>query len=181
MSLIVNTKNFKTNDTGHQRQINSFYADTNGDGSGTFEAVGNYSSAPVSFSIKPKAGEILRIARLIVFIEDSGAMDSGFYGNGIVLTNGIKFMVRKNGVENHSQSTAQAPVKTNGDLASLCHDLTYASWGAGNTYITARWTYTKFGQYIRLKGDNSDSFNVILNDNFTGLIKHRFCVQGYYE
>ncbi len=181
MSLTTNTKNFKTGDIGFQRRVDSMYADTVGDGSGTFEAVGNYAGASVDFKFSPPAGSIFRVARLIVFVEDAGAMDSGFYGNGLVLANGIKFYIERNSSKEFPTTTNQAPVKTNGDLAALCHDLEYRAWGAGNTFLTARWTYTKFGQYIRLIGDSGDSIGVILNDDFTGLVKHRFCIQGYYE
>jgi len=65
------------------------FLDTNGDGTGTKSATGNYAESPVSFFIQPPAGEVFRLNRMLVHIEDSGTFDSGSYGNGITLTNGI--------------------------------------------------------------------------------------------
>jgi hypothetical protein len=181
MSLAINYKNKKNGDIGYQRFLDSIYADEAGDGTGNFEVTGNYLTTPKEFFFQPAPGRIFRMSRLIIYIEDAGNMDSGFYGNNLVLVNGIKFFVKRNGVQRFSTMMQQAPVKTNGDIAAICHDLEYRNWGAGNTFLTARWTLTKMGQFVRLVGDKGDNVGLIFNDDFTGLVKHRFCIQGFYE
>jgi len=167
--------------TGNQKQLFFRFADTVGDGSGSYEANGDYSVTATDFKIAPAAGEVLRLSRAILMIEDVGVMDSGFYGNNVVLTNGLKPYVERNGTREYIINSAQPKILTNGDVAAFCHDLERRGFGLGNEFITARWTFTKAGQFFRLDGDNNDEWGVNLNDDFTGLVKHRFMIQGYYE
>ena len=55
------------------------------------------------------------------------------------------------------------------------------AWGAGNDQLIARWTFSKAGRPIRLVGDNNERLEVVLNDDFTGLVHQYFVVQGYIE
>jgi len=165
---------------GPQKNLFFRYADVVGDGTGNANANGNYVT-PTDFKVVPGAGQILRIARFILMVEDSGSFDSGYYGNGLTLTNGLKPYVERNGVRQYIVSGGQPPILTSGDVAGFCHDLDLRSWGSGNQFLTARWTLTKAGQFLRLDGDNNDEWGVELQDDFSGLVKHRFMVQGYYE
>ena len=166
--------------TGPQKTLIAQYLDTNGDGTGTQSAVGNYASAAEIFYIQPPAGTVYRLSRMLPFVEDVGSFDSGSYGNGITLTNGI--VVR---IQNDSGTlvdlTAGLPIQLNTHWARQCYDMTISTFGQGNEYLHARWTFSKSGQYIRLDGDNNERLEMVFNDSFTGLVSHYFMVQGYIE
>ena len=153
------------------------YVDTDGDGTGTKNAVGNYASAAETFYIAPPATKVFYIHRLIVTITDAGAPDSGKYGNNIVLTNGILASVTNNSTE--IDLCDGVPVKTNADWGRMCYDMKPDTFGAGNDSVTVRWTFSKSGQPLILAGDRSDQFTITLNDDFSDLIGHYFMIQGY--
>lgn len=166
--------------TGAQKRRLDRYLDTNGDGTGTKNAVGDYSSATEIFYIQPPAGVVYRVARMLVFVQDVGTFDSGSYGNGITLASGIEIRVADD-IETISDMTDGNPVKVNPHWARLCYDTAHSSYGSGNESLAARWTFTKAGPYIRLDGDNNERLEVVLNDNFSGLVDQAFLVQGYIE
>ena len=153
--------------------------DTNGDGSGIVEAVGNYSATPTSFKISASEGACT-IERLIIMIEDTGSFDSGRYGNGLSLINGVRVYL-KNATDEVLEEFTSFPILTNGDWAGHCHDFNHFNWGTGNEVASIRWTFSKSGQPIRVRLGLGEYFEVYLNDDFTGLVKHRFTIQGKFE
>lgn len=153
--------------------------DTVGDGSGINEAVGDYSGTPQGFKFKPSIGSAL-IERVIIMIEDGGSFDSGLYGNGISLTNGIKVYL-KDKDDNIINEYTSFPIKTNGDLAGHCHDFNHFNWGAGNEVASIRWTFSKAGEPIFISAHEGEYLEFYLNDDFSGLVKHRFTIQGKYS
>ena len=152
------------------------YLDTNGDGSGTKQATGDYSTTPTSFYIKPANGDIYLIERAIVHIRDSAGYRADRYGDmPQALTNGIEVKMFRNG--NVSDDlTDGIPVKVNADWGRLCYDVSPVAFGAGNDFLQARWTFAKSGQPLKL-GSNQ-SLHFMLNDDFTRLIEHTFMIQG---
>ena len=66
----------------------SRFADSVGDGSGSIEGNTNSSVTPLTLKIAPGLTETFRIARMIVYIEDT-SIDSGGYGGIGALTNGV--------------------------------------------------------------------------------------------
>ena len=171
----------RIDNTGSQLPMFSKQLDTVGDGSGTKNmAVLGTLGTPVIYRLKPPAGEIWKIARLILYIRDAGAFDSGGWGNnlGSPLTNGIQVVSYENAQEFH---WLYPPVKSHGDIASVCHDLTYQDFGSGDAFITARWSFTKFGQYLRLHGDEGDELRILVQDDLTHLVEQAVTAQGFYE
>lgn len=159
-------------------EIISRQLDTNGDGSGTINANGNY-AAPTRFYIQPAPGEIIYIARLIVTIEDTTGFQAEEYGNlGAALTNGITLQRSVNGVQ--TANYTPATIKTNADWGTYCYDVDLKSWGAGDEVILVRWTLQQSGVGVILNGDNLESLDIVLNDDLSGLITHFFVVQGHY-
>jgi len=153
------------------------YLDTNGDGTGTKSAIGNYSSSATSFMIKPPDNYIYYLQRMIVMIEDGGAVDSGAYGNNITLTNGIHIH-KSNDDGVILDFTDEFPIKTNADWGKLCYDVHNVNFGLGNEFVNVRWTFAKSGAPLKIDGNRGEKFEVILNDNFSGLVSHTFNVQG---
>ena len=130
--------------------------------------------------IQPPSGEVFHVHRLLVFVQDAGTFDSGSYGNGITLTNGIAVRVQNN-EGTYSDLTAGLPVKINPHWKRLCYDVDISTYGQGDEAMGARWTFSKAGHPIRLDGGSGDRLEVLLDDDFTGLIDHTFLVQGFVE
>lgn len=140
----------------------------------TTNANGDSSGAVQNFKIQAQEGETITLARMIIHTEDAGTYDSGAWGNGITLTNGILVQTNISGVlKNISTGT----IKTNGELAGEMHDVTVHAFGTGNNHLTGRWTFSNSGTYIKLNA--GDSLIVRLNDDFSGLIQQNFLVQGF--
>lgn len=150
--------------------------DTNGDGSGNINANGNYLATPESFFIQPPTGQLFVIDRLLVHVEDTGAFVPSNYGKDLTLVNGIEINCILNGEE--VDLTFGHKVNTNSEWAMFCFDLTIdTKGGAGTNFMHARWTFNKSDR-ITLNGNTDDIFQVILNDNFSGLDTQHFVVQG---
>ena len=152
--------------------------DTVGNGSGTINAVGDYSTTAQSFRISDTSGRGI-IHRIIVSYRDSGAFDTELYGNGIALTNGVRVFLKDSSDQIIQEYTA-FPIKSNGDWAAHCYDWTYFQEGAGDNYAAIRWTFSKSGKPVTVKFHEGEYFEVLLNDDFSGLIEHKFVVQGHY-
>ena len=157
----------------------SRYLDTNGDGTGTKNANGNYAGAVEEFYIEAQAGESLTLTSMLVAIEDTGGGTVQEYGNiGSALTNGIAVTVENEHGTVLMDLTDAVPVTTNAHWAQLCYDVNWLDKGSGNDMIAVRWTFAKSGQPIKL--EEGQRLIVSVNDNLTGLVSHYFLVQGTY-
>tara|TARA_Y100000310_G_scaffold343923_1_gene453954 strand:- start:1501 stop:2037 length:537 start_codon:yes stop_codon:yes gene_type:complete len=143
----------------------------------TSQMIGDYSVTPNTFEYQPAAGSKVLVHRIIVSIADTGGLDAGRYGNNITITNGIVFRI-ENDSGTMADLTAGGTIKTNADWAAYCHDLAYIDFGSGANYLSARWSFDKFGPPVLLDGDNNERLEIVLNDDFSGLTSHRVLVQG---
>jgi hypothetical protein len=157
------------------------YLDTDGDGTGTKNANGDYSGGEEIFYIQPPAGQIYNLNRMIVTVYDTTVIQAEEYGNlGAALGTGIVIRVSDdNGVL--LDLTDGIPITTNAEWTQLCYDADVKAWGSGNELVTVRWTFVKAGYPLRLVGDNNERLEVVLNDALDGLLSHYFMVQGYEE
>lgn len=156
------------------------FADTVGDGTGDNNMAVDGSTTPVTFRCKPASGVIYRVARIIISVRDTGAFDSGGWGNlgSTPLTNGMLAQVIWNGTTN---VLTNEPVQSHIDLAALSYDVSHHNWGSGDEFVVFRFTFTKAGQYIRLDGDTNDELQFLVRDDLTDLVQQRISVQGYVE
>jgi hypothetical protein len=146
------------------------------DGSGT-----NTLESPFRFYLEAQAGEVLRLARLLVHIEDATGFDAADYGNlGGALSVGVTIQViDTDGSTVLIDLTDGQPVTSNADWGKFCYDTAYVAFGTGNDFVQARWTFAKSGMPLRLSA--GQQLVVTLNDDFDGLDAHSFVVQGYDE
>ena len=159
------------------RKLISRCASTNGDGTGTFDATGDYSGASaINLKVTPPAGQVYDLHRVIVGIADT-TMTAAKYGGIAAITNGVIVTV-KNASGVIYTLTAFA-IKSNGDWKRHCHDLLPEDYGAAANVISIRWTFAKTGAPITVSGDAGEYLNFALSDNFTGLTSHTFVVQGH--
>jgi hypothetical protein len=148
---------------------------------GVAEAAVDGSVTAVEFFVRPPPGEIWRVARLMVFLEAS-SIAAGAYGPVPVgaLANGVRVYTANDFGELNDLLDIHT-ITTSAGWAEYCHDAQVKSWGAGNEFLTVRWTFTKAGVPIRLRGDNRERLDVLVQDDLTGLDSHQFIVQGYRE
>lgn len=171
--------------------IFSRHLDTDGDGTGTKNAIGDYSSSAEIFYIQPSSTQIFRVTRMMVLIRGSkNTFYTDSYGSRTILSNGI--VVR---TQNDSGTlinlTDDIPILTNGNWGRFCYDSEVYPADTGNTatYLRVRWTFERSGYPIRLVGSNNERLEVVLNDDFSlnsgagnnALLEHYFVVQGYIE
>ena len=156
------------------------FLDTVGDGSGTYQAIGDYSGTPTSFKfIGDGSDRTASINRMIVLIGDSGAFDSDKYGNGIALTNGIKLHLRAVSDDAIIETFTPKPIKTNTEWGGVCYDFKVINEGIGDDFGVVRWTFGNSGYPIKVvPGETYLSLD--LEDNFSGLTAHTFVIEGYY-
>ena len=139
---------------------------------------GNYSVTPKTFSYTPPVGDIFYVSRIVVYVEDTGTFDTGAYGNAVVMTNGYHVW-HTHDEHTHIIIPDTNAIKTTGDMASNMFKLNHESFGAGNEFIAAPFSFEEVGGPIVLNGNTGDTFNAEFRDNLTGLVRHNFTLQGY--
>ena len=153
--------------------------DVNGNGTGTTDAIGDYSGTGLGetiFYVQPPPGQIFIIDRLLTHVEDVGTFVPNLYGRDIVLTAGIRVNYIKNSIT--TEITNAHFIHSNSEWAMFCYDQNIdEKGGAGTNFMHVRWSFNK-SEEIVLNGNTSDKFQVILNDDFTGLVQQHFVVEG---
>ena len=172
-----------TEDTsnGTQNLILARYLDTTGDGTGTKNGNLDGSSVQKILRLAPASGDIYRIARIVISVGDSNGCAAADFGNitgGI--TNGIQIRVH-NGVSTVVDLTDGVPIKTNSQWAALMYDSDMKTWGTSDELLACRWTFTKFGQYMRLDGTAGEELQILIDDDLTALDSFYINAQGYEE
>lgn len=160
------------------------FLDTDGDGGGIKNAIGNYSGEGEEiFYLQPAGSEIMRVARIVMCIGDTKDMKAEEYGNlGSALSNGIQLRVQDDS-GTIIDITDGEPIETNAGFGSHMFDVDVKTWGASPTdeLLVARFTFAKSGSPLRLEGSKNERLEIVLNDNLEGLLSHFFMAQGVYE
>ena len=153
--------------------------DTNGDGTGTKNANGNYSVTEDIFYIQPATNQTFDLQRIIVCIEDTNGMQAEEYGNlGSALSNGVTIRLQDDS-GTLLDLTDGIPITTNASWGMRCYDADVKSWGAGDEILLVRWTFTShFGHPLRLNGSKNERLEIVLNDDLSGLVAHYFAIGG---
>lgn len=139
------------------------------------------SVTPRVFSISPAgltAGTQWDVVRILGTMLDATVMDDGTFGGLAALTKGVLFRIRNS----HTQNLFN--VKSNGEWKLEAFDVSYADKPpAGTNYgFAVRRTYggqSKAGVVLRLSEATSDSLEMVIQDNLTGLNEFFVCVQGH--
>jgi len=166
---------------GYSGTLFSVFLDTNGDGTGTKNAIGDYSSAEEIFYSQPTSPKVVRLTRLIVCVEDDSPFRMDHYGKNIGLTNGIVVRVKSDSGVTMNLTDDDFKIKTNAGWAQYCYDAEIFNVGSGNDFLKVRWDFLQMGYPIKVGGSENYRLEVVLNDDFTGLAGHTFLAQGYYE
>lgn len=137
-------------------------------------------STPVIFRVTPKSlrdGQEWDITRVLIHIQDGTAMDDARFGGLTALTNGV-LLRNKNGITQNIFN-----VKSNSEWALRAFDVVYADRApAGSFGLRIRRTFggqAKTGVTIRLTATNNDEFQIIIQDDLTGLEQFHAVAQGH--
>lgn len=143
---------------------------------------GDGSTTPVDYYLEALEGEKLLVSRLMVHVVDGGSFDSGSYGNGITLSNGMQVFYRRNidGTLVDFDVTDGFPIKTNVDWGRWCFDLALSEFGSGNESLNARWTLTKYGTPYGIILNEGERLGIRVNDDMTGLIEQSIIAEGLH-
>lgn len=130
--------------------------------------------------IQPAADEVWEIHRIIINIRDAGTVNASTFGALGALTNGCKLQVLKGTASNIVKLDLLdgTTIKDNGDLARYCYDMTITSATAGDKLVSARWTFAKSGDPIKLVGSVGERLVFTTQDATTGLSEFTVMAQG---
>jgi len=143
---------------------------------GNENATGNYSATPTDFFVRAPTSDVFALSALFATIEDLGKIRSCDYGAGDPLINGITV--------NHTDSeggeilslTNGVPIRCNGQWISASYDRSVSDEPAGfSNWMTVRWALGS--ERLPLVLRYGERLAVTLNDDFTGLVSHRFRAQ----
>lgn len=119
------------------------------------------------------------VTRFLGYIQSSTAMDDGKFGDQAALSNGcvLRRYVASSGTYQNFWN-----VKTNGDLALIGFDFSYADKPPGGTSHGARFRITYGGQSkhgVTIRIEDGDILQFIIQDDLTGLEKFHVMAQGH--
>lgn len=169
-----------------QRQINTFkplirLLDTNGDGTETKDAIGNYSAIATPFFIQPPIGQIFFINSFFIHLSDNGTFGQAVYGSMVgALTNGLAITIKTNGIVT-TDILDGITIKTNDEFLHLSFSIDLISWAGALNSMVAGFNSLNFGTTMVLDGSKLQRLEVMCNDDFTALIDQHFIVNGYYQ
>lgn len=128
------------------------------------------SVTPVSFAAGPAPGDVLELARLILYLESSGDFDSITFMDLGALINGVQINV--GGVE-------IALWKDNADITCCMYDTTgMGQYAKSGRAIAGRWTFTKGtgGESLLIK--SGEVIELLIQDDLSDALIFRARAQG---
>lgn len=149
-----------------------------GDGTHTTAAItGNY-AAPTDFYFQVPAGNTYEVAQILITISCGSSISQGDYGNiAGGLTNGVKLIQKKNGVE--TQLIGGLTVKKNYEFLAATTSSSVTSFSGGSQTIQFSFnSYADLNSYIELQGNTSDQMILRVQDNFTTLVNQKCIIRG---
>lgn len=137
-----------------------------------------FSIGPIA-PVAPATENKWDIVRVMFAIQDGSSMDSSMFGSiagGV--ENGITLR-QKNGMYKNYFN-----IKANGDWGLRAYDISFddRAGGNGKYFFRTRRTFggaAKTGVTIRLAGEDSDAFEVVINDDLTDLEEFFGVTQGH--
>jgi len=142
------------------------------DSGGNENAILDYSSTPTDYFVQAPEGDVLGVGALFATIEDLGIFRYCNYGAGASLTNGISVQHTDSEGGEIVSFTNGVPITCNGQWISSSYDRTLSEDPAVNNWMTIRWDLG--AERLPLVLSYGERLAVTLNDDFTGLVSHRF-------
>lgn len=137
-------------------------------------AQANGSVTPVVYKIKPPVGVKWDITKLNFSFTDDTTMDDGKFGGITALTSGLIFRA----VDGYTKQ--MGIISNNAGFREYGFECQYSDKAPAGLYgYNGNLKIKDTGVVMRLNGDTGDEFQIIVNDNLTGLTKLAFVCQGH--
>jgi len=134
-------------------------------------------AAPVVYQLKPEAGKLQHIHRIILAMTHSAQSTDDKFGSINALTNGVVLRTNVNG-----QFTSFTNWKTNGDIILDMFNINYSDKSGPSLFGTSgRLSFSRLGVIIKLNGDVGDFMDIMIQDDLTGLASFSIKGQGFLE
>ena len=144
-------------------------------------AVGDYSTTGVAdFTLAPAKGEFIDLKSLVIFIQDTSAVDHSAdkYGDLAALTVGIDVLIKQE--DGTETSILSAKIKSNLELvkeSNIAQTLA-TIFDSGADFLACKIDFEEnLGEVIELA--YLDELIVRVNDDTTGLTVHNFMAKGF--
>lgn len=139
--------------------------------------VGSLASPEIYF-VKPQAGEIWHLTRILFEMTHSVAGDLGLFGGISPLTNGVIVRAKISG-----KFGTLTNWKHNGNIKTDMFDVVFdsRSGGQGAYGTSGRGDFKSTGSVLKLNGDNDDQLQLYIQDDITALDSFTMKAQGHFE
>lgn len=143
-------------------------------------AVAGTLAAPEAFNVKPGAGNIWHITRILIEMTHATAGDNGLFGDLGPLSNGVVLRRYDGATGTYGTYTIW---RSNNDIVTDMYDVVFAarSGGGGSFGTNCRGTFASTGAVVRLDGTAGDFLEVLVQDSLIGLDSFRIKAQGHFE
>lgn len=136
---------------------------------------------PQEFVIRPNAGQVLHLTRILVSMTHGSSGDPSEFGDLAELNNGVLLRVNVDG-----QYGTFTNWKNNADIKNDMYDVDFQQFSFfQGTYGTfGRGSFDRIGVAVRLDGRNGadgDFMELYIQDDLTGLDSFRIKAQGHIE
>jgi len=146
---------------------------------GSSDAVIDGSASAKEFSVAAVGGDYI-LSHMIVFVRDRGIFSPEKYGALDELAKGLRVEIRDENNIFRQDLLDGLTIKSNADWGRYCGvNVERKAWGVGlgDEILIARWSFYESGKYLELL--HGWRLQVIVQDDMTELIEHRFSVQGH--
>lgn len=155
-----------------EKYFNTFLKDSNNN----IEIIGDYTYEKEDFKFKNILSSDLIINKVTIISETKVGFTCEYYGNSIVLKNGITFKYTSNGDETNI-ITKSYPIKANKDWFFYGCDIKEAPFiTRGKKIQSVVFDFTN----NKLKLNLYDSITFTFNDDFTKMEGHKILIEGSY-
>lgn len=155
------------------------FLDTNGDGTGVKNAIGNYAVTAEEFFIQPPAGVVYVITEFLIHLADAANFSVTGFGSRTALTNGIIMQTKRGAMVVLDLNDGIIPL-TNPQLLHLSHRAQILDFPGGGNSMTISFSVLDFQVPLILDGAMDDALVVTLHDDFSTQDDFHFIVHGYY-
>ena len=149
---------------------------SNGEIDGPYAMNIDGSITPVAFYIQAPPEHSFYLHSMVGLLTAPGKMDSGGFGSGAALTNGIEFANRPNPQAIWTPVSAQITVKYNVDFAQFSHRLEIYAWANGDESLSFQFDPQVDGAPIRI--NEGEGLAVMVQDDLSLLPRFNIRVGG---